>query len=125
MEIDEEEIRGDPYENFRKIMETVEFLNSKTPITQEWMTEHKELILKYRIWIPNYAVVNDEVTDKTFRKRCSDMETLISHLCNTINTGGQFDIRVYHVFMKNMKAILEYLFADDILEDAMNMLAIK
>jgi hypothetical protein len=125
MEIDEEEIRGDPYENFRKIMGTVEFLNRKDIISQDWVDEHKELILKYRQWIPDYSIVNDEVEDATFRKRCADMETLIRHLCNTINATGKFDLRIYHIFMKNMKAILEYLFAEDILEDAMNMLALK
>lgn len=125
MEIDDETTAGDPHQNFLKIMETVKFLDDNGVIDEAWMTAHKELIRKYRSWIPNYAMVNEEITDKTFRKRCSDIETLLTHLCKTIDTCGRFDIRIYHIFMRNMKAILEYLFADDILEDAMGILAIK
>lgn len=121
----EDEIRGDPYQNFVTIMETVDFLNKNGLITEEWMTTHRELILKYRAWIPNYAMVNDEVTDPTFRKKCSDMETLLTHLCNNIAMNGRFDVRVYHIFMNHAKYILEHLFAVDILEDAMESLQLS
>ena len=125
MDLDDDETRGDPHQNFLVIMDTVKHLDDNGVMDDEWISKHTDLILKYRRWIPNYTFVNDEVTDKTFRKRCADMEVLINHLCNSINASGKFDLRIYHIFMKNMKAILEYLFAEDILEDAMNMLALK
>lgn len=124
MEVDEETI-GDPHQNFLDIMNTVKFLNEKGVIDEAWVCAHREMILKYRTWFPNFTLINPDIDDPTFRTKCSHMETLINHLIHSITTVGRFDVHVYHIFMKNLKDVLEYVFADDILDGAMEMLAIK
>lgn len=87
------------------------------------MEDHKKLILQYRDWIPNYAIVNEEITEPQFRKYCEQTETLIRHLCHTIWASGTFDVKVYHIFMRHMKGILDTVYMDDDMADLLSGLS--
>ena len=86
------------------------------------MVEHKALILQYREWIEDYSVVNDEIEEPEFRKKCAEIETLIRQLCHSIWTSQTFDVKIYHMFMRNMKFIIETVNTDDEMSDLLSML---
>lgn len=128
MELDNDDVSGftheQKYENFLKIMTTVRYLDDGGRITEDWMEEHKKLILQYREWIPDYSVVNDEVQEVMFRTCCQETEILISHLVNSVRTTGTFPVKTYHIFMRRMKQILETVLAEDELSDLLSMLSV-
>jgi hypothetical protein len=124
MEIDEVSglTANEKYENFLKILQTTQYLDDGGRITEDWMEEHKALILQYREWIDNFADVNDEIEDPAFRKQCGETEILIRQLCNSIRTSQTFDVKIYHMFMRHMKFIIETVNTDEEMSDLLSML---
>ena len=112
------------YNNFAKIMATAQYIDDGGIPTDEWVVEHRGLIMLYREWVPNYAMVNDEIEEAGFRKCCAETETLLQQLCHSIMCQGTFNLRVYHLFIRHMKQILETVMGEDELEALMNMLSI-
>lgn len=124
MEIDEVSGLTDEerYQNFLKILRTTQYLDDGGRITEDWMEEHKALILQYREWIEDYTDVNDEIEEPEFRKKCAETETLIRQLCHSIWTSQTFDVKIYHMFMRHMKFIIETVNTDDEMSDLLSML---
>jgi hypothetical protein len=124
MEIDE--VSGltadEKYQNFLKILRTTQYLDDGGRITEDWMEEHKALILQYREWIEDFTDVNDEIKEPEFRKRCAHTETLIRQLCHSIWTTQTFDVKIYHMFMRHMKHIVETVNTDEEMADLLSML---
>lgn len=112
------------YNNFLKIMATAQYLDDGGRITEDWMIEHRQLILTYREWVPDYTNVNDEIEESGFRKCCAETEILLRQLCHTIDRREWFDVKIYHIFIRHMKQILETVMGEDELEALMNMLSI-
>lgn len=109
--------------NFAKILSTTQYLDDGGRITEDWMEEHKNLILQYREWIPNYGMINQEIEDPVFRKCCTDAEILMSHLHHSIRSKKTFDVKMYHIFMRQMKQIVETVFTDDEMADLLSMMS--
>lgn len=107
------------HKNYLEIMEAIGHLKNGSRITEDWMEENKQIILKWRDWVDNYAIVNSEVSDREFRKNCSNIEVLLQHLCSTIKYTGSFDVKIYAILLDNMKNICEYLFTDQELDELM------
>lgn len=111
------------YQNFETIMTTAEHFENGGSMTPEMKEQGKQLVLQYRHWIPDFNVINDEITDPAFRKCCSETETLISHLTHGIMTHGTFNEKLYVLFMAHMKQILKTIFTDDELADLLSGLS--
>lgn len=124
MEIDE--VSGltadEKYQNFLKILRTTQYLDDGGRVTEDWMEEHKGLILQYRDWIDDFTDINDEIDEPEFRKRCAQTETLIRQLCHSISTTQTFDVKIYHMFMRHMKHIVETVNTDDDISNLLSML---
>ena len=101
------------HENFLEILTTVRYLDDGGRITEDWMEENKNQILMYRSWISDYSQVNEEIQDKTFRKCCFETEVLLRQLCHAIHATRTFDVKVYHMFMRKMKQIVEQIISED------------
>ena len=94
-------------------------------ITPEWVLEQNQRILEYRAWIPDYTVVNADIDESGFRKCCRDAEVLLQHLCFSVRSVGHFDVRVYQIFLQNIKTVIDTTYDDDELADMMGMLSAK
>ena len=101
------------HQNFLEILTTVQYLDDGGRITEDWMEESKNQILMYRSWISDYSQVNEEIGDKVFRKCCFDTEVLLRQLCHSIHSTKTFDVKVYHMFMRKMKQIVEQIVSED------------
>jgi hypothetical protein len=112
------------HKNYLEITESIGHLKNGSRITEDWIEENKRMILKWRDWVENYAIVNPEVNDLEFRKKCSNIEVLLQHLCSTIKYTGTFDVKVYAILLDNMKGICEYLFTDQEIEDLMEHMSL-
>lgn len=127
MELETDPISGfteqEKHNNFLKILSTTQYLDNGGRITEDWMEDHKAMILKYREWISDYSDVNDEITDATFRKCCMETEVLLRQLCNSIWSSGSFNVKIYHIFIRHMKKILEIVYTDDEMADLLSMLS--
>lgn len=126
MAMDEDPVSGltdyQKHQNFLKILRTTQYLDDGGRITEDWMEEHKAMILQYREWIDDYTDVNEEITEPGFRKCCRDAETLISHLVHSIWSTRTFEVKIYHIFMRHMKQIIETVNTDDEMSDLLSML---
>jgi hypothetical protein len=107
------------FKNYLEITESIGHIKNGSRITEDWMEQNKEIILKWRDWIENYALINPEVNDRDFRKKCSDIEVLLQHLCSTIKYTKTFEVKIYAVLLNYMKEICEYLFSDNELDELM------
>lgn len=100
--------------NFLNILATIRYIEDGGRITEDWMEEHKRLIRRYRDWVPDYSRVNSEVEQIEFRRWCSETETLMCHMCHDIQASNVFNVKVYLMFLKRVKQIVESLFESDI-----------
>lgn len=111
------------YQNYLQVVRTLKFVETGSRITEDWMEENKWLILRWRDWIENFAILNLEVEDEEFRKKCRDTETIIQYLCHSIHTQQTFDPKTYLIFLRHLKYICDTLFTDDEMEHLMSMLS--
>jgi len=110
------------YTNYNQLVKTIEFLDKRGRITEDWMEDHKKLILNYRQWLPNFGVINEDVTDHEFRFRCEETEEMMRFNCESIRLHGTFDPRVYHSMVKNMKYICDTIYSEEELIQCMELL---
>ena len=113
------------YQNYMQIVNTLKFFENNGHITEDWMEEHKWVIERWRDWVNDYSEVNNEVTDRSFRKACCEIETLLSYLIKSIRTTKTFDTKVYCILLHKMKYICDNLFDADELEMLMNNMYVK
>lgn len=112
------------YNNFLMVFTTAKYLDDGGTITSDWMNTHSAFIIECRTWISDYSDINDDIVDPAFRKCCSETETLLRHLCQSIWTTKTFNVKVYHLFMRHMKQILETVYSDDILAEMLGGLSV-
>jgi len=113
------------YQNYMQIVNTLQFFENKGHITEDWMEENKWIIERWRDWIDDYSVINQEVTEIAFRRACVEAETLISYLIKSIRTSRTFDTKVYHILVHKMKYICDTLFTAEEMEQLMTNMALK
>jgi hypothetical protein len=127
MDVDTDPISGltndEKHQNFLKILSTTRYLDDGGEITEDWLDEHKWRILQYREWIDDYSSVNSEIEDFKFRKCCSETETLIRQLCHSISATGTFNVKIYHIFIRHMKEILDTVYTDDDMAELLSMMS--
>lgn len=111
------------YQNYCRIVRTIEFLQNGGRITEDWLIENIEYIKMYRSWIADFSMVNEEREDREFRKCCQETETLMQYLSRTVNTSDYFDPKVYLIFLQHMKKLCDLMMAEDELEECMRMLS--
>jgi hypothetical protein len=109
-------------QNFLKILKTIEYLEKDGRITEDWIEEHKKLIETYREWIPDYSVVNGDITDGEFRKMCQHTETLMCHLYYHVRVTKTLDLKVYYMFLTYVKKCVDSIMSDSEMADLLSMM---
>ena len=117
MEEEDIDMYSSPYENYLRLLQTIQTLESGATLTEDWFCEHIEHILKYRDVFPNIGRINEEIEDSEFRKKASEAETILSSLVHEIKSRGTFTVKMYLLLNKRMKDLTELIFGeDDLLE---------
>lgn len=111
------------YEHYLQVVRTLQFIENNNNITEDWMEDNKWQILRWRDWIENFAIINLEIEDADFRKKCRDAETIIQYLCHSIHTQQTFDPKTYLIFLRHLKYICDTIFTDDEMGQLMSMLS--
>lgn len=113
MEEENIDMYSSPYENYLRVLETIQTLESGARLTEDWYQEHAEHILKYREVFPNIQKINQDVEDGDFRKKAAEAETLLSNLVNEIKIRKTFAVKTYLLLNKRMKDLTEIIHGED------------
>jgi hypothetical protein len=119
MEEEDIDLYSSPYDNYLRLLKTIETIENKFRLTEDWYEEHKKHILKYREEFPNLKFINQDVEDKEFRKKADEAEVLISSLVNEITTTKTFTLKLYLLLNKRLKELTEIILGED---ELLNML---
>jgi len=103
----------EPEENYRRLVSTIEYLNSKKRITEDWMEEHKQVIFEYRNAFPDLSKANEEVKDRDFRNIATKGELLLADLIREIKRTSFFTIEDYYELCMCFYKMCQYLYTDD------------
>jgi hypothetical protein len=106
------------YENYKRLGVTARFIESCLKdgkgITEDWIEEHKEIILEYRDIFPNLATVNLETDglDSTFYKNAYDAEIYLSWLVKNLKEfGSPSSLRMYMKLNVKLKILTKDAFS--------------
>ena len=103
-----EEMRKTPTEtqrisNYNRILETIiEITSQGFRLTEDWMEEHKKLIMVYRDWIPDYNLIDPEIENEDFRKKAYETEVLMRNLVEAIVKTKTFNVKFYLMLLQHM-----------------------
>lgn len=103
----------EPEENYRRLVSTIEYLNSKKRITEDWMEEHKQIIFEYRNAFPDLSKANEEVKNRDFRNIANKGELLLADLIREIKLTRFFTIEDYYELCMCFYNMCQYLYTDD------------
>jgi hypothetical protein len=105
------------HRNFQSLLSTIHYIQSKKRITEDWMEEHKKLILMYREYFGDFNRVNIDCTDRTFRKLAADTEMVLNHLVWEIKETRYFTVEMYLKLITGFKQMTEIMVTADNLCD--------
>jgi hypothetical protein len=89
------------------------------------MEEHKQYILTYREAFPNLSIVSADLEESEFREICKKAEVLLAYLYKMVITEHTFNVKIYGLLNEYLVKICDAIFAEDQLNDAMEMLTFK
>jgi hypothetical protein len=113
MEEEDIDMYSSPYENYLRLLQTIQALESGARLTEDWFSEHIGHILKYRDVFPNIGKINEEIEDIEFRTKASEAEVLLSNLVDEIKKRKTFTTKIYLLLNKRMKDLTEIIFGED------------
>lgn len=113
MEEEDIDMYSSPWENYLRLLNTVETLETGVRLSEDWYEEHKTHILKYRDVFMDFSTVNQEIQDESFRKKATETETILSSLVHEVKTRGIFTVKMYLLLNKHMKALCEFIHGED------------
>lgn len=113
MEEEDIDMYSSPWENYLRLLNTVETLETGVRLSEDWYEEHKTHILKYRDVFMDFSTVNQEIHDESFRKKAIETETILSSLVHEVKTRGIFTVKMYLLLNKHMKALCEFIHGED------------
>jgi hypothetical protein len=109
-----------PEDNYRRLVATIDHFNQKRRITEDWIEEHKKIILEYRRVFPDVSKSNEEVTDRVFRSVATKAELLLSDLIREIKLTRSFNWNDYYELCVCFHKMCELLYTEDELTAMMN-----
>ncbi len=108
------------HRNYKELVDTLDYIEAGGRITEDFMYECKWLIIKWRDWIPNFRVMNEDNETKSFRDMCNHLEDLMTELYRTVMTTNTFDMKIFRIYLRHMKKMCDTTFEDDDFMDMLN-----
>lgn len=113
MEEEDIDMYSSPYDNYLRIVNTIRSIEMGVRFTEDWYEEHKKHILKYRENFPNFHQVNQDFEDVDFRKKATEVETIMSNLVHEIEFRGTFNVKLYLILNKHLKTMCELIWGEE------------
>jgi hypothetical protein len=117
MEEEDMDMHSSPYDNYLRLISVIQLIESGARVTEDWVEEHKQHILKYRDAFPNFRKVNEEMDDSDFRRKADETEVILSNLVHEVITRKTFTVKLYLLLNKRMKELCEIIWGEDELSD--------
>lgn len=90
------------YENYSFVQSCIETIQTRS-VSDTWIEFQKNRLNEYRQWIPNFAMINEDIRDITFRQTATNTELILDHLIK-----NEFDIKLYLLFNQYLKYLIDY-----------------
>jgi len=102
---------------FLQIVQTVAYLKSGGPITDEWTRLHTEHIREYRQACDDFAIIQEDIEDTEFRTAALTVETILNQLCTDMCYSKPLHIERYYEMMVAMEIMCQSFITEcDMLE---------
>lgn len=96
------------YANYCRLLETIEFIEKGSRVTEDWMEEHKNHIQTIRQrFAEGFQNINLEIKDKEFRKLANETETIINSLMVSIQYDKTFKVGHYYILLTRMLSMFK------------------
>jgi len=96
------------FRNYQNIVETIQDIKSpEYRLTEDKLQKYMRDVETYREWFPNYNLVDPEVEDETFRRKCQETETLLAHLADCVMRKAMFSVKFYLLLLEHMKWLID------------------
>lgn len=103
----------DKEKNYSRIVNTIEFLKKDGRISEDWMEEHKQVILSYRDMFADWNMVNEDVHDTSFRHSAYTVEILLRFLIKEIKVYKRFNKKIYLELNEHLLSMINFLSSDE------------
>lgn len=114
----------DPYRNYLRLKNTVQYIQAGGRITEDWTREHAGYIAKYYDLFNEISSTNLEVEDSEFRKLADESELLLKWIIERLDEDGWIDIPDYLKLNINLIKMCEILQMEEDLDVVMSALTI-
>jgi hypothetical protein len=111
------------HQNYQRILKTIKFLENNGKITEDWFIKHSALIAMYRVWIPDFSILDTDNYDKEFRDLANETERVITTLMGLIQVYRFIDTTLYLQLVKNIKKLYENIMTERDLNDCMSKMS--
>lgn len=85
----------DAADNYKHLFEVRRFIQSKQPITREWVEQESVFIIGIRNHFENFTYIHPEVKNARFRRFCVETEDRLKKLMKQIVSENWFDVGLY------------------------------
>jgi hypothetical protein len=106
--------------NYAMLVDALRCYTTRERITEDWMEEHKKLILRVRDYYTNVSLANLDIQDRQFRSLADDTELILCHLVYEIQTERTFTVDMYYKLCRNLKRMFEIALQVDDLSELFN-----
>ncbi len=106
--------------NYAMLVDALRCYATRQRITEDWMEEHKKLILRVRDYYTNVSLANLDIQDRQFRALADDTELILCHLVYEIQTERTFTVDMYYKLCRNLKRMFEIALQVDDLSELLN-----
>ena len=106
--------------NYGMLLGALRCYETGSRVTEDWMEEHKRMILRIRDYYTNVSLANLDIQDRQFRALADDTELILSHLVYEIQTERTFTVDMYYKLCRNLKGMFEIALQVDDLSELLN-----
>ncbi len=111
---------SDPWKNFLRVLETIEYLTKTTNPPQSWIDTHYHVMQAYRKHFPDFSVMHPEMESEYFRNILAETEDLLGRMLNLYDYHRWYDMKDYLQFNKNLAYIVREVYSLDEVGDLMS-----
>jgi hypothetical protein len=97
---------SDGVSNYERLLETIAYIECGKPITQKWLDLHYNHLCEYRKQFPEFAKVNIDIQDTSFRQMLIECDDLIERMITFYSYHKCFGTADYLQFNKYIVKIV-------------------
>ena len=108
METDQPLTYDEKFYNYRRLVDTIQFIDQGGRITEDWMETHKQILGEYRNAFPDsFRAVNPEIKHKEFRTLAEESGVLLDSLMTSIQYEKKFKVGHYRMLLTRMLRMVD------------------